>query len=976
VALERWERVTDLFADALERPAAERYSYLKKACADDIALLAEVAELVRHYESAGDFLENPVIAIRPVLSTGQMLNGRYLIEALLGRGGMGEVYRANDELVGEKVALKTLRLDIPDKVAMLRRFQREVQLARKVTHSAVCRVFEVGTHAPGTPGEVHFFTMQLLEGETLAARIRRGGPLARSEALDVAIQVAAGLDAAHAAGVIHRDFKSSNVMMRGEHAVIMDFGLARFEAADRARGNGAPSATIGTQIAGTIAYMSPEQLGGEPLTISSDLYSFGVVLFEMVTGRLPFDEKHIIRSAMERASDATLNVRRLAPQIDAQWAVVIERCLKRDPAKRFGTAGEIARALRPRWRAPSAYWSRRDWAKAVVAVAAVSGVALLPLTFRLYGRGTALVPGAEVLLGSIDNLTNDESLDAVTELFRNQLAQSAHVSVIEGGRIVDTVRRMGVANDAPVDADTLREAAWRLNAALSVYGTLARVGSDYVLSIQLETRGSEPANPRTKALRSFAASNPSALMQAVRTASNWVREEIGESARSIASFDRLPEDATTTSWRALAHYARGQRHFMNQEFNPAIDKFAEALTEDPRFALAALRRADLLVTQTRQTEGFEQYRIAMGLLEERQVTRPEELYGRGMFALDSGDFETADRHFRTWSAEYPFDWRAPFYRMIPLCMNGHAAQALDLLKGLVPVLPDYGDLCVQICRVHIVLGQTAAARELLPEIRRLNRAERGDMHEATIRFREGDCVGCLSMLRNVQRSSYRRLAAEAMIQEGLLLIDAGYSEAAAANVTRFLASGSWVEARPQQVALQLVVAWAEMLAGRRAAAVENARRALSSESGALIAALAGTVFARSHEEQAARAAVALCERFEDLTLYRFAKHRVLGELARSVGDDDLAIAELRSAAALEPAIAHRQYLIEALPPGSPERAQLAADALRTPWQNLRPPPMHHIGALGIAVAESAATGHAEPFAQAFLESTKRLEPLL
>jgi eukaryotic-like serine/threonine-protein kinase len=970
---ELWRKATDLFDAALERPAEERRAFLESACLDDSALLSEASRLLAEFEKAGDFLEGSVFHPRQALSVGQRISNRYRIEALLGRGGMGEVYRAYDELVDERVALKTLRADLGGNAEFLRRFRREVQLARKVTHSSVCRIFDVGVHEEAGARPLHFFTMQLLEGETLAARLHRMGPLPIDAALAIAEQVAGGVDAAHAAAITHGDLKCANVMLSGDRAVVTDFGLARFSTATGGTLPAHSSIAAGIPFAGTLASMSPEQLEGRSATSASDVYAFGVLLFEAVIGKPPFNDQHLLRSAMQRVTSEAPDIRSMAPALDEAWARVIARCLRRDPAKRYASAGDAVRALRTRPRLQIPDWNRRSW---LAAAGALTGVALIPVTLRFYLQEPVLAEGAEIVLGTISNLTSEESFDAATELFRNQLAQSARVSLVEPGRILAVLRQMGGASDERIAPVALREAAWRVNAALTVFGTIASIGPDYVLNVQIESRGSQPDRPRTRLLRSFSASDPRALMSAVRDATRWVRQIAGETESAMASADVLPEDATTQSWRALAHYARGQQLFLAQQFNPAIDKFSEALAEDPKFTLAALRRSDLLVSQNRQVEGFQSYRAALRLLNERPVTRPEELYGRGMFALDSGDLETADRHFRTWAMEHPYDWRAPFYRMIPLCMSGHAEEALGLLERLRQNLPEYGDLYVQIVRALIMTGRTDAARALLPTVRKLNRPERADLHEAAILFREADCAGCLDVLRAVQKSSYRRGAADAMMHEGLLLIDAGYPDVAAASADRFLRAGSWADARPHQIALQVIQAWAEMLSGRRDAAIENARNAIASEAAPLIIALAGTVFARLGATSLAQQALGATAGFDDIPIYRIARHRINGELARHAGNDELALNELRSASALEPAIAHRQYLIEALPAGSEERLGMSGNALRFPWQTLRPPPMHQIGAVGIAVADLHSAGVREPFAVEFHEAASGLHSRL
>lgn len=969
---ELWDKISNLFDAALERPAAERYSYLESACGGDDVLLRRVSQLLSQLDQAGTFLEQPIFSRPPALSVSSVIGNRYRIDALIGRGGMGEVYRAYDALVGEHVALKTLRPELGGDEDFLRRFRREIQLARKVTHPSVCRVFDVGIHEFEGGHRIPFFAMQLLDGETLAARIKRDGRLSDDEALPVVQHLAAGLEAAHAAGIIHRDFKSANVMLAQRGAVIMDFGLARAALVDADTTDADRSLSARAQLAGTFAYMSPEQLSGGEVTTATDIYSLGVVLFEMATGRIPFDDPNLIRSAMQRAKEGAPDVRQMAPELDTQWGAVIARCLQRDPSKRFASAREVAARLQPRRRPPMVYWTRRQWLMAAGATAAAASVALIPAGFRYYRQSSVLPEGAEVFLGSINNLTDDGRFAGVTELFRNQLAQSARVNVIDGRRVADVLLQMGMPDDEQVEPTAVREAAWRLNAPLALYGTVTRVGSDYVLNVQAETRGSRPDSPNEKFLRSFSAADPAALMRAVRDASRWVREVAGESAESIASFDRLPADTTTPSWEALAYFARGQRLYMINDWEGAALQFEAALREDEGFTLAAMRRADILMSQSRQTAGIAQWRTAVAMLDERQVTRAEELYGHSMFAFDSGDMEAAERYARTWSGEYPNDWRAPYFRALPLCLNGHAAQAVEVLEPLREVLADYGDLYVQLIACRLVLGQMDRARELIPIVRRLGRPERADLREAYVRYREGDCVGCLAVLRALQQSNYRRGATDGMLQEALLLIDGGYLDEAATNIERFLTRGSWVETAPQESALRAAQAWAEMLQGKFSAAVAHARMALGPESGPLIVALSGTVFARSGARELVSATLERIASFQDIRSYRIARHRIEGELALSEGNTAAGLVALRAAAALEPVIAHRQYLIEALPQGSDERLQLAIKAAEVPWQSLRPPSMHHIGTMRTVVADLVAAGAANGFVTEFASTSKEL----
>jgi tetratricopeptide (TPR) repeat protein len=368
----RWDKIKNIFDSALETTPENRAAFVEHACMDDPAMRDEVSRLLAEFEKTETFLGQPLARLSHAISSGELIGGRYRVVQLLGRGGMGEVFEVQDQLLNETVALKTLRADLCHDASLIRRFQTEIQLARKVTHANVCRVFEVGVHefSDKSRPPLHFFTMQLLRGETLAARIRRAGRLPRDEAFPLIAQMAEGLQAAHDQGIIHRDFKSANVIITGGRAVITDFGLAGLEPG-RAPAASAGSVSTGTRLAGTVAYMSPEQMSGGQIGPASDIYSLGIVLFEMATGKLPFEDHHIIQSAMQRVQGQTPSASALAPDIDPRWESAIRRCLEIEPARRFQAASELAELFGDRtWRLPRVYWTRRKWA-GVAAAAAV-----------------------------------------------------------------------------------------------------------------------------------------------------------------------------------------------------------------------------------------------------------------------------------------------------------------------------------------------------------------------------------------------------------------------------------------------------------------------------------------------------------------------------------------------------------------------------------------------------------------------------
>ncbi len=288
------------------------------------------------------------ISLRPqVFAAGETVAGRYRIVRFLAQGGMGEVYEVEDLELHEPVALKTVRPDAGADSLAVERFRREIQLARKVTHPNVCRIFDVSHHRPPGAGQpIIFLTMELLSGETLAERLRRGGPLAAPEALPIARQICAALAAAHQVGIVHRDLKPGNVVLVpariGTRAVVTDFGLARLEAG---HDPGALTLTTAGGLVGTPAYLAPEQLEGGEITTAVDIYALGIVLYEMATGTVPFLGDSVLATAVKRLRETPASPRVHAPHLDARWETTILRCLERDPAARFASPLEVAAAL-------------------------------------------------------------------------------------------------------------------------------------------------------------------------------------------------------------------------------------------------------------------------------------------------------------------------------------------------------------------------------------------------------------------------------------------------------------------------------------------------------------------------------------------------------------------------------------------------------------------------------------------------------
>ena len=329
---ELYQRAKAIYVDAIARPADARAVFVREACEGDLRLLDEVVSLLAfdNSDATRPAAEPDPPAPRPddrdpVFAAGDVFAGRYRVVSRLGVGGMGEVYRADDLTLGEPVALKLL---LPDGSIAPERLLEEVRLARRVTHPSVCRVFDVSAFQ-----DRHFFTMELVDGEDLGRVLRRVGRLPSERVLEIAQQLCAGLESAHAAGVLHRDLKPANILIDAEGGVhITDFGIAT------AVGSG-PSA------AGTPAYMAPEQLAGLACSPATDLYALGLVLYELVSGQRPHDGESLEALREQRRRVRVQDPSDLVADLDARLGRAILRALEPEPARRYASAAEMTGEL-------------------------------------------------------------------------------------------------------------------------------------------------------------------------------------------------------------------------------------------------------------------------------------------------------------------------------------------------------------------------------------------------------------------------------------------------------------------------------------------------------------------------------------------------------------------------------------------------------------------------------------------------------
>ena len=352
----RWRRARDIFDVLVDLPPADRGALLDQACGADLVLRHDIESLLRFDQSTADPIEHAVVGAAQAVAQESAWDtyltvpesiGRYRVIARLGEGGMGEVFLAEDATLGRQVAVKRPGARLAGNPSARARLFREARAAATLNHPHVCVVYEVGEDATGRP----FIAMEFVDGETLAARIRRG-PLALDELVAIGRQAASALDQAHAKGVVHCDLKPSNIMLTTHGIKLVDFGLASIDGqGDAHPGTRSPEPAVPgpltrtDRLAGTVPYMSPEQVRGDARDPRTDVYSLAVVLFEAATGRLPFDGA--TSPAMRQAilTDAPHRLEDMRPDLPPLLGALVARGLARNPADRFQRAHDLGTAL-------------------------------------------------------------------------------------------------------------------------------------------------------------------------------------------------------------------------------------------------------------------------------------------------------------------------------------------------------------------------------------------------------------------------------------------------------------------------------------------------------------------------------------------------------------------------------------------------------------------------------------------------------
>ncbi|GAC1434437.1 MAG: hypothetical protein NVS1B11_36530 [Terriglobales bacterium] len=523
-----------------------------------------------------------------ILYPGTVLGGRYQILQLLGEGGMGAVYKAQDRELGRVIALKVIRPELANKPEILQRFKQELILARQVTDRNVIRIFDLG-EAQG----IRFITMEYVEGQSLHQILRQIGKLPLSEAVDTMRQMFCGLKAAHREGIIHRDLKPGNVMRDGQgRVVIMDFGLARSLGGDGMTQTGA--------LLGTMEYMSPEQAQAKELDARSDLFTVGLICYELLTGKMPYQAESAIASLLRRTQERARPISDLDSSIPPPVSQIIARSLERDPALRYQSADEVladldlyqnhGAAASLKFPHVSPWGQGVPWqlvgAVAVVLILAVTGYLLRGKLFS-EGSSTAVAtaPLTSVAILPLRNASGDPSLDwlgsTIPEMLNTEMGQSSSLRTVNPSRIHQIFSDLRISPGSSLDPQTISRIADFSGADRIVWGQYAKFGDE----IRIDATLQDIKNERSVPLK-IEIANEKEIPGGVTRLAESIREKLALPGNVLKELKASSFQPSTKSLTALRDYGQGVQLMRQGKNLEALNAFQAALKDDSQFALA------------------------------------------------------------------------------------------------------------------------------------------------------------------------------------------------------------------------------------------------------------------------------------------------------------------------------------------------------------------------------------------------------
>jgi tetratricopeptide (TPR) repeat protein/tRNA A-37 threonylcarbamoyl transferase component Bud32 len=641
------------------------------------------------------------------LAPSSLFGSRYEILHLLGEGGMGRVYKARDRELDKVIALKVVRGERVDDPEAIQRFKQELLLARKVTHKNVVRIYDLG-EAEGTK----FFTMELIEGESLKRLIRSRGRLAWAEALPLARQILSALEEAHREGVIHRDLKPQNIIVDPQGAAhVMDFGIARAQDSTSLTATGA--------VMGTPDYMSPEQVRGEKADPQSDLFSFGVILYEMLSGDVPYRAETAVSKVLMRLTRKPRPLGELGLGLPKYLERVVSKCLEVEREIRYRTATEILRDLeREQVDRSLGARVRRLFARRRKLVLAAAGVGLAAAAAALLGTrtnpepGSAEEPALTLAVLPLVNVTGAAELDwmrtGLVEMLVTDLGQSRFIRPVPLERILKVASELGLPAEARYDATHLKSISELTPAQSILYGQFVESGGRLRVDLTLRKAGSGlplPLKVEAPASQVFAL---------VDELTREIKQQLDLTPAQLRRDpDRPIAEVSTSSLPALRAYQAGLAELGKGAARAAIPLLRQATSEDPAFAIAFARLADAYLRAGERHQAESAIERAVALSEKAPLPLAERYHIHATAALAKDDYETAAGSYLELTKLYPEDPDVLLHLAGAYEELGKSPEAIDAYRKVVKLSPRHGAALLGLGRVLVMSGQPREAIQSL-----------------------------------------------------------------------------------------------------------------------------------------------------------------------------------------------------------------------------------------------------------------------